>query len=116
MKKPEWEQTYWKREMLRAHEKTEQAGPNFIRRKPNIKEILSHYGWQLLRIILTPFYYLFWVFPRWVIRLFYDNIRIGDNGIIGPGYHVRYTTKFSWGKLSFVLVVLFIITYLILLR
>lgn len=46
-------------------------------------------------------------------KMLYDTIRTGDNRVCGPSYRVYYTTKFSWGKLSFILVVLFIILFLI---
>jgi len=68
---------------------------------------------KLLAYIIYPFYILWMYICQLYNNVFYDKIRTGDNGILGPGYHVWYTQKFSWGKLSFVLVVIFIILFLI---
>ena len=107
---------YWKREAGFIDGKNKNDRSKLVYRTPNFKEIMTYFGWQLLRIIFTPFYLLFITFPRWVKNLFYDRIRTGDNGIIGPGFHTYYTSKFSWGKLTFVLFILFIIIYLLFLR
>lgn len=40
---------------------------------------------------------------RWLLRtIFFDRIRISEDTAFGS--NTRYYTKFSWGKLSFVLV------------
>ena len=68
---------------------------------------------KLLVYIIYPFY-IIWMYIRQLYNeVFYDRIRTGDNGILGPGYHVYYTKKFSWGKLSFVIIIIFIILFLI---
>jgi len=55
---------------------------------------------KILCIIICPFYILYNKIINPLFKnIFFDKICLGDNGIIGPGYHVFYETKFSWGKL-----------------
>jgi len=83
-------------------------------RTPNFKERLIHLGHNILGVIIYPFYWGYVYLRRFFSWLFWERIRTGDNGIIGPGFHSYYTTKFAWGKLAFFMVILFIIGFLIL--
>lgn len=69
-------------------------------------------GLTIAHYIIYPFYMLYTLLRGLCYTIFYERIRVGDNGIIGPGFHVRYTERFSWGKLSFAIVILFIIVFL----
>ena len=77
------------------------------------KKTMGEFLLMILAYAIYPFYKLglgiVWLWNK----LFYDHINTGNNGIFGPGYRSYYTTKFSWGKLSFFLVILFIIFYFI---
>lgn len=87
-----------------------------LTKKEKTAEFFKSAGLSILRVISFPFYIL-WSRLKWLYHnILWDRIYTGDNGIYGPGYTTYHTTKFSWGKLSFVLVVLFIITFLIFLR
>ena len=70
--------------------------------------------WDVIAWIVYPF----WKTGqglRWLYRkIFFERIRTGDNGIIGPGYRVYHTTKFAWGKVSFFLLLILLIVQLIL--
>lgn len=72
--------------------------------------------WMIPAVIVFPFYKLcqglVWLYNN----IFFEDIRTGDNGIMGPGYHVYHTTKFSWGKLTFLFLIIFIIVYVLFLR
>ena len=68
---------------------------------------------NILGWILFPFYWIGKGISKAYNWLLWERIRTGDNGICGPGYHVYYTTKFAWGKLTFFIVVFFIIGFLI---
>jgi len=84
----------------------------FDYREPMFKERLEEIGLFILHCLIYPFYYG-WKIIRKIIDLFYDHINTGNNGIYGPGYRSYYTTKFSWGKLSFFILIVFIILFLI---
>jgi len=75
-----------------------------------IKRRRRKFEWGLvLAYVIFPFWKLgqgvVWLYNN----IFFEDIRTGDNGILGPGYYVYYTTKFSWGKLSFILMVIVLI-------
>jgi hypothetical protein len=61
--------------------------------------------WWLISTIWKPIHWFLW--PK-------TNFR--HNGVFGPGGHTSYDQDFSFGRLSFVLIVIFIITYFIFLR
>ena len=85
----------------------------FEHRLPTAKETMTEIGIFILKCICTPFYYG-WKFLKAIFySIFFETKRTGDNGIIGPGYHVYYRTDFSWGRLSFVSLIIFVILYLI---
>lgn len=99
---PDWERN-------REYEKALRSIKRRRSRPKTMKELLL----LLLGCILYPFYKLvlgiIWLWDY----LFYDHIETGNNGILGPGYRSYSTTRFSWGKLSFFIVILFIIFYFI---
>ena len=66
--------------------------------------------WQMvLAYIIFPFWKL-WQGLVWLYNnIFFESIRTGDNGIIGPGYHVYHTERFAWGKVSFIIVIIILI-------
>ena len=67
-------------------------------------------------IIIAPFYYG-WKALKWFYNTFLTEVyKSGNNDICGPGYYAWERTRFSWGKLAVIFVILFIITYLIFLR
>lgn len=75
----------------------------------------KYFSWkQIIAYVLYPF----WMFGKYIIRLssilFFEKIRLGDNGIIGPGYRVHWQTRFSWGKTSFILLAIILVLVLIL--
>jgi hypothetical protein len=86
-----------------------------LSRKEKIINFLITIWIFILKITVLPAYFA-WIgirkFFHWIL---WDREMV-SNGIFGPGYSCYYKEKFSWGKLSFVLVVLFIITFLIFLR
>ena len=75
------------------------------RRKKTMGEFLL----MIVVYAIYPFYKLglgiVWLWKT----LFYETIDQGSNGIFGPGYRRYYTTRFSWGKLSFFLLVILLI-------
>jgi hypothetical protein len=77
---------------------------------PVIKRRRRKFEWMMvLAYAVFPFYKLW----RGLVWLYYnicwENIRTGDNGIFGPGYHAYYTERFAWGKLSFFLLLILLI-------
>lgn len=68
------------------------------------------FEWKMIiAYIIFPFWKL-WQGLVWLYwNIFFENVRTGDNGIIGPGYHVYHTTRFSWGKVSFFLLLITVI-------
>jgi hypothetical protein len=57
------------------------------------------------RTVLAYIIFPFWKLGQGLVWI-YNNIFFED---IRTGYHVYYATKFSWGKLSFILMVIVII-------
>lgn len=80
------------------------------------KEEVGDFLLDLLSWILFPFIWVGRRIGRAFHNFFYMKTNFQNNGIIGPGYSSWHEEHFSWGKLSFILVVLFIITYFIFLR
>jgi len=75
-----------------------------------VKRRKKKFEWYMIpAIIIFPFYKLYQGLVWLYNNIFFEDIRTGDNGIIGPGYHVWYTTKFSWGKVSFFLLLIVVI-------
>jgi len=66
--------------------------------------------------IIYPLYHA----GRFILRLLYGFLypqtNFHHNGIIGPGGRTSYDQNFSWGRLSFIIVVSFIIIYFIFLQ
>ena len=71
-----------------------------------------------LAYILLPFYIIwkflyrnfYWLFDF----LFFDRVSRSRRGIgFGPAFDSYYSRKFSWGKLSFICLVLFVVFFLI---
>jgi len=89
---------------------------NKFTRKRTRKEAFLDGFFSVLGWIIFPFYHAYVGIMKAINWLLWDRIRTGDNGIIGPGFHSYYTTKFAWGKLTFFVVILFIISYFIFLR
>lgn len=114
-KKARWPEPYHKRTMLHKSKDPNSDSP-FEARKPTFGESVRHYAWSafawIIRAIIWPFSKL----GRILYEIFWPKSNFQDNGIMGPGYSQWYERHFSWGKLSFVLVVLFIITYFVFLR
>ena len=70
---------------------------------------LDTFGRFCLICLIAPFYYG-WKGSKALSRfLFYETIKTGNNGIFGPGYRSYTTTRFSWGRLSFILLIIFIL-------
>ena len=82
-------------------------------RYPTFKERLIDFSQKLLGWIIFPFYWAVIYIGRFFRCVFIERIYTGDNGIIGPGYQTYYTSRFAWGRLAFILVVLFVIVYVI---
>ena len=82
-------------------------------KKPRLRDKVGRF---ILLCFILPFYYgwkgLVWLYETLLLEIH----ETGNNGILGPGYHSWHTTRFSWGKLSFILVILFITIYFIFLR
>ena len=113
-KRAKWPiEPYWRREMLH---RSSDPDKKFEMRKPTFWESIKYYAGEALvwtiRGIIWPFRKLGNIF----YEIFWPKSNFQDNGICGPGYHQWYERHFSWGKLSFVLVVLFIIVYFLFLR
>jgi hypothetical protein len=77
------------------------------------KQIWEDTFWTVVQWIVFPFYWVWRGIQKVFNWILWERIRTGDNGIMGPGYHVYYTTRFAWGKLTFFIVVLFIIAVVI---
>ena len=77
---------------------------------PVIKRRKRKFEWMMvLAYVVFPFWKL-WQGLVWLYEnIFFESIRTGSNGIIGPGYRVYYTERFAWGKLSFFLIVIVLI-------
>ena len=77
------------------------------------KDRMAWFGRFLLVSIIAPFYYgwkgLVWFYDTFLTEV-YER---GSNGIYGPGGYSWEHSRLSWGKLSFLLVIIFIILYLI---
>jgi len=113
-KKVKWPvDPYHKRTMLHRSKDPEKK---FEVRKPTFWESVRYYAGEALvgfiRVIIWPFQKL----GRILYEIFWPKSNFQDNGICGPGYSQWYERHFSWGKLSFVLVIAFIIVYFIFLR
>ena len=75
-----------------------------------IKRKRRKFEWSdVLAYIIYPFWKLGQGLQRLYQKIFYETIRTGNNGIIGPGYRTYHTTRFSWGKVSFFLLVIIVI-------
>lgn len=82
-----------------------------------IKDKKKGFDWSMILVYaIFPFYYL-WRWLNWVGKglswIFFDTIETGNNGIYGPGYRSYFITKFSWGKLSFIISLIILILILI---
>jgi len=84
--------------------------------KKTRKDAFINGFWNVVGWILFPFAWISRKIGRGFHNFFYMKTNFRNNGIIGPGYSSWHEEHFSWGKLSFVLIVLFIITYFIFLR
>ena len=106
---------YWKRTLL-CKNKDPNSKEVFVARKPTIGESIRYYLWEGLTWFL---FILIWPFRKvsnFLYAFFHPRTNARFNGIYGPGGHTSYDRNFSWGKLSFILVVAFIIVYFIFLR
>ena len=69
--------------------------------------------WMILAYIALPFYKL-WKGLIWIYEnLFFETTDLGWNGVYGPGGYNRTTTNFSWGKLSFIILLIILILVII---
>ena len=85
-----------------------------------VKGRKKSFDWSIILVYaIFPFYWiwrglsLIWKGISWI---FYDTIETGWNGVYGPGGRGYFTTKFSWGKLSFIIsliILILIIIYII---
>lgn len=75
-----------------------------------IKHRRRRFEWKLIpAYIFFPFWKL-WRGLVWLYNnIFFESIRTGDNGILGPGYRVYHTERFAWGKVSFIIVIIILI-------
>ena len=71
---------------------------------------------EVMSFVITPIYKVLKFIGKPIYVFFFPKSNFRNNGIIGPGYRSSYDRHFSWGKLSFVLVITFIIIYFIFLR
>jgi hypothetical protein len=86
------------------------------KRKTTPKEKLATVGRFFLVCLLAPFYYG-WKALKWFYETFLTEVyESGNNGICGPGYHSWEHSRLSWGKLTFLILILSILIYLIFLR
>jgi len=99
-----------------------EPGQSYITRKGKLawkrtrKEIIEFWFWEISGRILFPFVWIGGRIGRAFHNFFYMKTNFQNNGIIGPGYASWHEEHFSWGKLSFVLVIAYIIVYFIFLR
>ena len=97
-------------------------GQSYITRKGKLawkrtrKEEIETWFWMILSWILFPFAWIVRKIRKFFYEIFWPKSNFRWNGIIGPGGHTSYERHFSWGKLSFALVIAFIIVYFIFLR
>lgn len=106
---------YHKRKMLCKNRDPNSKEP-FEVRIPTFRESLAYYSWEAFAWFIRT---LIWPFQKigiFLYAIFWPKSNFQFNGIIGPGGHTSYERHFSWGKLSFALVILFIIVYFIFLR
>ena len=76
--------------------------------RSKFRNALDTFGRFCLICLIAPFYYG-WKGLKAIGNFFYETIETGNNGIYGPGFCTYHTTRFSWGKLSFALLFIFII-------
>lgn len=99
-----------------------EPGQSYITRKGKIawkrtrKERIEDGLLTILEWILFPFLWIGNKIGRAFHNFFFMKTNFQNNGIIDPGYASWHEEHFSWGKLSFVLVIAFIIVYFIFLR
>lgn len=76
----------------------------FTRRK---KRVFSDYILLgFIYIFIFPFY-KFWRFLVWLNDiLFFETVKIRERVGYGPGFGSFYGRKFSWGKMSFIVLVI----------
>jgi hypothetical protein len=82
----------------------------------SLRDEIGNWSWIILSGILFPFMWVGKRIGRAFHNFFYMKTNFRNNGIFGPGYASWHEEHFSWGKLSFVLVIAFIIVYFIFLR
>lgn len=87
-----------------------------ILRFPTWKELTLDIFQNILHWILFPFAWVFRFTSNFLYEFFYPKSGFRWNEIIGPGSHTSYERHFSWGKLSFITMILFIIIYFTFLR
>ena len=80
-----------------------------IKPRSKFKNGLDTLGRFCLICLIAPFYYGWKGLKASRNFLFYETIKTGNNGIYGPGFRTYYETRFSWGKLSLILLVIFIL-------
>jgi hypothetical protein len=107
-------------EMTRKEFKALKPRTAYITRKGKLawkktpKQIRRDIFEDVLGWIFFPFYWVWTKVKKFFDWLLWEHIRTGDNGIMGPGYHAYYTTRFAWGRLTFFVVIIFIIIFLLL--
>ena len=81
----------------------------------HIKGRKKGFDWKILiAYVVFPIYWL-WRGLVWLYEnLFFETTDLGWNGVYGPGGHNRTTTNFSWGRLSFIILLIILILVIIL--
>ena len=77
------------------------------------KKTMGEFLLMILAYAIYPFYKLGLGIVRLWNNIVYEDIDIGSNGILGPGFRRYYSTRVAWGKITFILFIIFIIFYLI---
>ena len=113
-KKAKWPiDPYHKREMIHRSKDPEKK---FEMRKPTFWESVRYYAGEALIGFIRGLIWPFQKIRGILYEIFWPKTNFRHNGIFGPGGHTSYDQNFSWGRLSFVIVVAFIIVYFIFLR
>jgi hypothetical protein len=81
--------------------------------KPTFKDRMATVGRFFIFCLIAPFWYG-WKFINWFYTIFLTEVyESGDNGIFGPGFHSWEHSRFSWGKASFLLLIILGILFFI---
>lgn len=105
----------WKTEKRMFSKKDGEFEYRIPTKKEKRKIWIEEKFYSIIYFATIPFIKIYNTIIKIINWMLWEKICTGDNGIIGPGFHRYYTTKFAWGKLSFFILIILIILIVILL-